>query len=409
MLLPRGFSLSGVACGLKVDPDKLDLGLVLSHHPAAAAGVYTTNRVLAAPVELDRARTPSDSIRAVVVNSGNANACTGERGRRDAVQMTECVARECPVFASDVLVMSTGIIGRPLDMAKVERGISSAARQLRADPQAMERFAWSLMTTDTVPKLASRSVKLGNPSIVISGFAKGAGMIAPGMATMLGLILTDAALSPDQAQRMIKEAADRSFNAISIDGHMSTNDTLLLLANGAAFEAAVRPSVGPVSASTCALGRDAERELQRYLNEICQELAKAIVRDGEGATHLIEIRVTGCRSNDDARSIAREIANSPLVKTAIAGADPNWGRIVSAAGYAGVEFDARASTLTLNGVPIFQGGEPLSFDAGVLSDDLRRNVDVRIDLACGTGPGTDSFWTCDLTAEYVRINADYHT
>lgn len=394
-MLPRGFQFSAVACGLKRDPSTLDLAVVLSDRSAVATGVYTTNQVVAAPVQLDRLRTPSADVRAVVVNSGNANACTGRQGWTDAIRMTSCVAEACGCRPEQVLVMSTGIIGHKLDMRKLEPGIGRAVSTLAASDDAVSAVSRAFMTTDTVPKLAHRTVSSSGQTWQFLGFAKGAGMIAPHMATMLGLILTDASLECGWGQHMLQEVADDSFNAISVDGHMSTNDSLLLLANGAA--AAGDPSTSDRQA------------IRAALEAVCQELALAIVKDGEGATHCIEIRVTGLVNDLQARQVARGIANSPLVKTAIAGADPNWGRIVSAAGYAGVPLDLASTTLRLNGSLLFAGGEPVAFDALEVSRGMRASTEVCLELDCGGGPGKARYWTCDLTAEYVRINADYHT
>ncbi|HEY6562919.1 MAG TPA: bifunctional glutamate N-acetyltransferase/amino-acid acetyltransferase ArgJ [Pirellulaceae bacterium] len=395
---PRGFRGAGVPCGLKRDAAKHDLALVVSDVPATAVGVYTTNRVSAAPVRWDRQRTPSESCRAVVLNSGNANACTGRRGDLDTRKMAEITAELCGAAADDVLVMSTGIIGHPLNMDRVESGIRAAYPRLSGDALAISHISQALMTTDTFPKVTQRRFHLGGQTVTLLGFAKGAGMIAPRMATMLGLILCDARIEPGVAQDMITGIANDSFNAISVDGHTSTNDTLLWISNGAAFPAAIE---GPT---------EFERQLLRTeLREVCIELAKSIARDGEGATHWIEIQIRAATSDADARAIARAIADSPLVKTAIAGADPNWGRIVSAAGYASPAFEPAHATLRLNEMTIFAEGEPVPFDASALSDSLRANRDVLIELHCGSGDAAATFWTCDLTAEYVRINADYHT
>lgn len=393
--IPKGFLLTGVHCRIKADPQSPDLALIMSEVPAAAAGVYTRNLVRAAPVELDQSRTPSDRIRAVVVNAGNANACTGARGMDDARKMAELAAAVCGAAPDEALVMSTGIIGHYLPMDKIEQGISAAAVKLGAKPTDLAAAARAIMTTDLVPKVAGRTLQLAGRTVQIMGMAKGSGMIAPNMATMLGLVLTDARLSPEAAQAMLRDAADASFNCVSVDGHVSTNDTLLLLANGA--------SGGPAPA-------DADRAtFQKALDDVCAELARAIADDGEGATHLVTIDVAGCADRESARRIARSIADSPLVKTAIAGADPNWGRIVSAAGYAGVAFDPAAVGLKLNGFTLYDRGAPCEFDAERVAESIRSNRETHVELTVGEGPGRTRFWTCDLTAEYVRINADYHT
>jgi len=393
--VPEGFLLAGVHCRIKRDPQKPDLTLVMSEGPATAAGCYTQNQIVAAPVILDRQRTPSESIRAVVINSGNANACTGERGMRDAEKMAELAAMVCGAQAEEALVMSTGIIGEFLPMDLVEQGITSAAVKLGNKPASLESAARGILTTDTCIKVAGRTVELAGRKVTVTGIAKGSGMIGPNMSTMLGLLLTDAPLTADAAQRVLEPIVADTFNCISVDGHTSTNDTVLLLGNGEA-------GGDPLGGSDLDNFADA-------LHGVSAELARAIAADGEGATHLITIEVAGCPRRDDAVAIARAVANSPLVKTAIAGADPNWGRIVSAAGYAGVAFDPARLSLELNGVMIFKAGTPVEFDAAALSRDMRHNRDVAIRLHFGEGEASVRFWTSDLTAEYVRINADYHT
>ena len=393
--VPKGFRLAGVHCKIKGDPAKEDLTLVVSDGPAVAGGVYTQNLVHAAPVALDRQRTPSDRMRVVVVNSGNANACTGGRGLRDAEAMGRLAAAACGAEADQALVLSTGVIGVFLPMEKIAEGIQNAAAKLGSDEPSLLSAARGILTTDTVHKLAGRTLSLAGGEIQITGMAKGAGMIGPNMATMLGIILTDAALGPETAQAALAQAVDETFNCISVDGHMSTNDTVLLLANGAAAGAPLE-------------GEDLAA-LRRALGEVCGELACAIPADGEGATHLITIRVGGCPSRQAARQIAKTVAESPLVKTAVAGADPNWGRIVSAAGYAGVPFDPGKVSLQLNGFALYENGAPVAFDAKAVSESISQRRETLIELRFGEGDAKARFWTTDLTAEYVRINADYHT
>jgi glutamate N-acetyltransferase / amino-acid N-acetyltransferase len=393
--VPQGFSLAGVHCRIKSDPQKPDLALIASEVPATAAGVYTQNLVCAAPVELDRARTPGDRVRAVVVNSGNANACTGQRGLADARRMAELAAAVCGAAADEVLVMSTGIIGQFLPMDKIEQGISAAAVKLGSKTTDLEAAARAILTTDLAPKIAARSLELQGRTIEIVGIAKGSGMIGPNMATLLGVILTDAPLAPADAQSVLAEVVDETFNCISVEGHTSTNDSVVLLANSCA-------GGEPLAGKELAAFRDA-------LAEVCVELARAIPADGEGATHLVTIDVAGCADRASARKIAKTIADSALVKTAIAGADPNWGRIVSAAGYAGVPLDPDALSLRINGFLLFDRGVPVDFDAQQVSRSMRANRDVHVKLVCGEGSAHARFWTCDLTADYIRINADYHT
>jgi glutamate N-acetyltransferase/amino-acid N-acetyltransferase len=393
--VPKGFLLAGVHCGLKRDLRKQDLTLIVSEGPAVAVGVYTQNLVYAAPVALDRARTPSDRMRVVVVNSGNANACTGERGLRDAHEMARLAAEACGAQEDHALVLSTGVIGHYMPMELISRGIEAAKAQLGSDEEALISAARGMMTTDTVHKLAGRTFSLKRREIQITGMVKGAAMMGPNLATMLGVILTDAVLDVSSAQAALTTAVADSFNCINVDGHMSTNDTVLLLANGEA-------GGGP-------LGGDDLVAFGQQLNEVSAELARAIPADGEGASHLITIEVNGCASREDALQIGRTIANSPLVKTAIYGADPNWGRIVSAAGYAGVPFDPNKITLHLNGHLLYQGGSPAEFDAKAVSDSIRNSRDTYIQLQLSEGNAKGRFWTTDLTVEYVRLNADYHT
>jgi glutamate N-acetyltransferase / amino-acid N-acetyltransferase len=393
--LPQGYRAAGVYSGVKRNTTKLDLSLVVSDRPAVGVGVYTQNLVYAAPVKLDRERTPSSSIRCVAINSGVANACTGDQGDRDAEQMAAYAAEACGVAPAETLVMSTGVIGEMLPLEKIRAGIEMASKELRNDADALERAARGMMTTDTVPKIRGREVTIGGVPIRMVGIAKGAAMIGPNMSTMLALIMTDAALSPKDAQAALSNAVEDSFNCISVDGHMSTNDTVLLLANGAAG--------GPV------LEGKPLACFRVTLDEVCEDLAQSIPADGEGATHLITVEVHGCKTSQDARQIGKTIADSPLVKTAIAGADPNWGRIVSAAGYAGVQFDPAKVTLHLNGLLLYERGAPVDFDGQVVSESIAKDRDTSIVLLLEEGTAAARFWTTDLTAEYVRLNADYHT
>src|SRR5262245_15985713 len=394
--LPKGYRVAGVHAGIKRNPTREDVTLVISDRPAAAAGVYTTNLVFAAPVAYDRARTPGEGFRAVVINSGNANACTGERGLRDAGEMARLAAAVVGAPPDQALVMSTGVIGEYLPIDKVAAGISSCAEKLGNDEASLVSAARGMMTTDTVHKLASRSFSIGNRTFQITGMCKGAAMIAPNMATMLGLILTDAPVSAADLRSRLVAATSETFDCISVDGHMSTNDTVLLLANGA-------------EGGSRLAGLDELNTFGAALYEVCAQLAKSIPADGEGATHLICIEVDGFSATAGAERIAKAIAESVLVKTAIAGADPNWGRIVSAAGYAGVPFDPAKVELRINGFTLFQDGTPVPFDASKVSASIKENRETTIDLTFQEGSASARFWTTDLTAEYVRLNADYHT
>jgi glutamate N-acetyltransferase/amino-acid N-acetyltransferase len=346
-------------------------------------------------VALDRSRTPSDRIRAVVICSGVANACTGERGLEDARQMARLAAAQCGAADDQALVLSTGVIGAFLPMDRIAEGIAAAAKQLGSSPAHLEAAARGMLTTDTVIKISGRALTIGGRGIQILGIAKGAAMMGPNMATMLALIMTDAPLDPATAQAALRASADLSFNCMSVEGHMSTNDTVLLVANGAAGGA-------PLSGADLA-------GFRRALDEVAIDLAKAIAGDGEGATHLVTIEISGCADRAAALTIAKTVANSPLVMTAIHGADPNWGRIVSAAGYANVPFDPQGVALQLNGYLLYRDGAPVEFDAAAVSKSIRDSRDTLIQMAFSEGAAGVEFWTADLTAEYVRLNADYHT
>ena len=393
--LPQGFRAAGVHCGIKRSSQKQDLSLIVSDRPAVAAGVYTTHRVCAAPVKLDRERTPSADIRAVVVNSGVANACTGPLGDEHARQMSSLAANHCACRDDQVLVLSTGVIGEHLPMDKVASGIAAAATTLGNDEQSLADAARGMLTTDTVRKVFCRELSWDGPTVRITGLAKGAAMIGPHMATMLAVVLTDAPLRLPDAHTALLEAVDESFHCISVDGHTSTNDSVLLLANGAAAD---NPLTG-----------DSLRDFRGALNDVCEELAQSIPADGEGASHLVTVEVHGCENREDATRIAKVVSESPLVKTAIAGNDPNWGRIVSAAGYAGVAFDPEKMSLHINGLLVYERGSPANFDPATVSDSMAADRNVSIVLLFDQGTCSARFWTTDLTAEYVRLNAEYHT
>lgn len=401
--LPLGYRFAGVYSGIKRKPSSLDLTLIVSDFPATAAGVYTQNRVVAAPVIIDRSKTPTSAARAVVVNSGNANACTGQQGLLDAQEMCSLTAQALSqaddgggtVIQDQVLVMSTGVIGHPLPMEKIRSGIVQAAAALSAGNTAFLRAADGILTTDKGRKIAASELRFNDRTIRIVGMAKGAGMIGPNMATMLCCVLTDARLSTEQAGRLLRAAADKSFNNISVESHTSTNDTMLLLANGAAGDQQ--------------LTEVEEIEFSAHLESMCIELAKQIPADGEGATHLIEVFVQGTETDAQARKIAIEVARSNLVKCAVLGGDPNWGRIVSAAGYAGVPLEPRQMGLRINNLELFRAGEPIPFDAVQASRSIRDNFETRIELTVGEGTGRCTHWTSDLSVDYVQFNSEYTT
>jgi glutamate N-acetyltransferase / amino-acid N-acetyltransferase len=388
-----GYRFAGVHSGLRPDPDRLDLALVVSERPAAAAGVFTQNRVVAAPVRVCQERLPSADARGVVICSGNANACTGQEGLADARRMAVVAAEVVHCRPAQMLVCSTGVIGRPLPMPIIERGIRDAAEHLDSSPASLERAARAILTTDTVIKVSTRSLHVDGKEIRLTGFAKGAAMIGPNMATMLAFVLTDAAVAPADLATLVRQAADETFNCISVEGHTSTNDTLLLFANGS----------GP------RLAGPALSEFNRAITAVCAELARSIAADAEGATHLVRIDVEGLRDDGEARRVARVVAESALVKTAIFGADPNWGRFLSAAGYAGVDFAEEQLSLWLGQTLLYEAGTPVPFDAAAASAYLKNNREVHLRLHFTLGSGHCTFWTSDLTYEYIRLNAEYTT
>lgn len=392
--IPRGFRAAAVKAGIKPS-GALDLALLVADGPCAAAGTFTTNRIAAAPVQWDRALVPSDAIRAIVVNAGNANAATGAQGMENARRTATTCAALLNCAPGQVLVASTGIIGHQLPMDRVEAGLGQAVAELTPEVDGFRQASQAILTTDTRPKVHSAAAQINGQDVRVLGLAKGAAMIGPRMATMLGFLLTDARVAPADLQAILSEAVEETFNCISVEGHTSTNDTVLLLAGG-------DPQAPPLS------GPDLTT-FSGLVHETCRTLAAMIPDDGEGATHRVKVVVRGALDRDEARAIARAVADSPLVKTAIHGADPNWGRIVSAAGYAGVPFEESELSLRLNGSWLYRDGAPLDFDADAVSRGIRAQRDVEIELSLRRGAGAIEFWTSDLTAEYVRLNADYTT
>lgn len=395
-MVPTGFKFAGTRCGIKTKRN--DLGIILSDRPAHAAGILTTNQVRAACVDHTRCVLENGWLRAIVVNSGNANCCTGEQGKRDCARTAELAAEACGVSPSEVAVGSTGVIGHPLDMKKVQKGVADAARKFGDDPRP---FMDAILTTDLVEKWSARTLDdatLYSPSVPLTaaliegiyGVAKGSGMMAPNMATMLSYIVSDLDASELDLPSILKRVGDRTFNCMTVDGDTSTNDMVLLLCNGASGR---KP--GP-------------DQFEQALTDVCLSLAKQIARDGEGATKLVEVRVTG---SSDPRRIARTIAESPLVKTAMFGCDPNWGRLLMAAGRAGVPFKLSDVRLTLTArdeqAVLFENSAPGDFDRERVSSSLKADH-VVVDLNLGPGE-TATIYTCDLGYGYVRINAEYHT
>ena len=389
---PAGFRAAGAACGIK--SSGLDLALLTSTPPARAAGIFTTNLAVAAPVTVTREhlRRSDGTAAAVVVNSGCANACTGARGLTDARDMALTTADlvGCPV--EQVLVSSTGVIGAYLDRDKLRQGIRLAAETLGPDGHAAA--AEAIMTTDPWPKDAAVRAAAPAGRFHVGGMAKGAGMIEPNMATMLAFLTTDAAVDPPRLRRALGEAAGTTFNAITVDGEPSTNDMVLALANGA---------------SGAAIDDASYPAFVEALHAVCHELALAVVKGGEGATKLVAVSVTGAESAAEARQAARAIANSPLVKTAVHGGDPNWGRIVAVAGRAGVGFDPARARVAIGGVELFRDEAIFADREPAAAEHMRTpEVEIAIDLGVG-GAGAATVWTCDFSAEYVHINADYRT
>ncbi|HLX62567.1 MAG TPA: bifunctional glutamate N-acetyltransferase/amino-acid acetyltransferase ArgJ [Planctomycetota bacterium] len=394
-----GFRTASLHCGLKTAKEEPpDLALVVCEELASAAGCFTKNRVCAAPVTVCRQHLKKSKgvARALIINAGNANACTGEQGLADALKMAKLTAAGINCKAEQVLVFSTGIIGHKLPMEKVSAGIARAVQFVREKP-CIGDFARGIMTTDLVPKTAGAKCAVDKKTVSVAGACKGSGMIAPNMATMLGFVATDAKIAPAVLQKCLSEIVDETFNCVTVDGDTSTNDSIVVLASGKACNK-------PISKNS---GADYEA-FRAALHSVCDSLARQIAADGEGATHTVTVYVGGTKHDADAEKIARTIAESPLVKTAIAGNDPNWGRIVAAAGRAGVVFDPLDTSLTVNGIELFRNGEPAAFDKAAASAALKPR-DTSLVLLVGDGPGRAKFYTCDLTHGYITINADYHT
>jgi glutamate N-acetyltransferase / amino-acid N-acetyltransferase len=395
--LPRGFRFAATACGLK-KTGALDLAILSSDVAASAAAVFTQNLVVAAPVVLSKKHLELSGgrMRAVVVNAGNANCATGARGEAASLRTVEETARRLRVDPREVFVCSTGVIGVPLAVEKILRALPSLTRNRRSSARSFAELSLAICTTDTRPKTAAASFRMAGKRIHLVGCAKGAGMIHPNMATTLAFVLTDAAVSPALLQKTLNEVTRRTFNSISVDGDTSTNDTLLVLANGEA------------GAPILKKGGKAHRAFLGALEEVCQSLALQIVADGEGAQRVIEIEVRHAKSEAGARRIAETIATSPLVKTAFAGGDPNWGRVLAAAGRSGVKFDPALVDIKMAGIPVLRRGQPLEFNERAASNKLLADhVPLVVDLHAGGASAR--YWTCDFTAEYVRINASYRT
>jgi len=389
-----GILAAGLHCGVKVSGKK-DLALIYSTTPAVAAGVFTTNQIVGAPVKVSRDHIKGGVAQAIVANSGNANVANGEQGIKDAQEMTQLVAQLLRIPQRHVLVASTGIIGQPLPMETIRAGIPKLVKAL--SPQRGRDAAEAIMTTDTRPKEAALRVEIGGRAVTVAGIAKGAGMIYPHLATMFCFLATDAALTRAALDQILRRAVERSFNRIVIDGDRSTSDTVLILANGLAENR-------PLAVGDRRLG-----PFQQAIESLTQRLALMLVQDGEGATKLVEIRVRGARSRRDALTAARAIANSLLVKTALAGEDPNWGRIVAALGASGAQVQEEKVAISYGDEAVAEGGQPRP---GVRWDRVKKALsgkEILIQVELGLGSGQAHVWTSDLTEEYIKINARYTT
>lgn len=388
---PKGFVADGLHCGLK--RKKKDIGWLYSEKIASVAGVFTTNQVKAAPVILTKEKLALQKLQAIIINSGNANACTGEKGRMDAKEMCKLTAQALNIPAEYVAVASTGIIGKTLPMVQIKAGIELLEAKPIKEAQA---FQEAILTTDTTQKVSVYQDDFDQYQVTVAGCAKGSGMIHPNMATMLGFITTDANISSSLLQELLSELTEVTFNQITIDGDTSTNDMVLVMANGMSGMPEIQKDAPEFA------------KFKAMFTQVLTDLAKMIAKDGEGATKLIETIVTGAKNVSDARMLAKSVVGSSLVKSAIFGQDPNWGRILCALGYSGVVFDPETIQIYLADTLVFENGQPTIFDANQLSESLKTN-EVVIQVVLSDGSASSRAWGCDLTYEYVKINALYHT
>ncbi len=392
---PKGFLATGIYCGIK-QSNKNDLGMIVCPGGANAAAVFTTNKIQSAAVLIAKKHIKSKKIYAVVVNSGCANACTGNEGLKNAVKMCEQTALQIEENPHCVLVASTGIIGEQLPIKKITDGISKAAAKLSASSESGLDFTKAIMTTDTKPKMSIRKIEISGVNVTIAGTTKGAGMIAPNMATTLCFITTDASITKDLLNKALKTAIGNSLNKLTVDGHQSTNDTAIILASGSSGNK-------PITSQSVQY-----RKFSRALTELCDDLARQMAHDAEGATRIFKVIVNGAVSQSDALKACRAIADYPLVKCAIHGGDPNWGRIICAVGSSGVKLNTNKLNCKIGTVTVFHNGKPRKFDAKKVSRIVSQ-AEHTITVDLGAGSKSDFCYGCDLSAEYVSINADYHT
>lgn len=393
---PKGFISGGLHCGLK-KTDRNDLAAILCEVPATAAAVYTTNVFQAAPLKVTRESLANGTLQAVIVNSGNANACTGVQGEADAYEMRAAAARYLGVNEQDVAVASTGVIGELLKMDCVRSGIAGLPEKLDGGASGAEEFCQAILTTDLVKKECCVKVTVGGVEVTIAGAAKGSGMIHPNMATMLGFMTTDAAIDGEDLQSLLRTATNTTFNMITVDGDTSTNDMLVTMASGLAGNEKLSRLHGDWDAFAAAF------------TYVCRHLAKAIARDGEGATKLIEVQITGAVHDEAAGAIAKTVVGSSLVKSAIFGADANWGRVIAAVGRAGVPVSPDSVDISLGDIEVLRQSRPVAFDEEKALRYLQKSDTVLISVVLTDGDGTATAWGCDLTYDYVRINAAYRT
>ena len=391
---PKGFTAAGVSAGIKKSGKK-DIGIILSEVEASSAGVFTLNKMCAAPVTVCREVTLKPQVRAIVVNAGCANACTGEVGLANAWEMLNYSTKVLGLEEKEAYICSTGIIGETLPMDKIQSGILAASKELKKENA--DDFANAILTTDTFMKKVAYEFELDGKTVTIAGVAKGSGMIEPNMATMLTFITTDASVSPYLLKRTLKKVADNSFNMVVVDGDTSTNDSMIVLANGLAENKVI---ISETEANY--------KIFYEAFLKVAQDLAKMIAKDGEGATKFLEINVVGALTKEDAKLAAKAIAKSPLVKTAFFGEDPNWGRIVCAAGYSGAELNPKKISLHIGSLQLVANGLNLHFDKSE-AVAIMKNNEIELNLDLGVGSATATVWTCDFSYDYVKINGEYHT